>query len=115
MLENFDYDTKIADETNHCMTNVHSTSETVEEVGEAEIYTNFNKKKVWPNEDYFVVFVKKTIHTIIFSLDEVSGKTNQYIVHAEDINEFVFDEVDPDLVWTCEPVKGERLIKNGGY
>lgn len=109
------YDTILQDETNHCMTNVNSTSEPYEEVGETEVYTDFNKRKVWPKEDYFVVFVKKTIHTIIFSLDEVSDKTNQYIVHAEDISDFVFDEVDPDLVWTCEPVKGERLIQNGGY
>ncbi|MGM0183388.1 hypothetical protein IGK74_002353 [Enterococcus sp. AZ150] len=116
MLEIFDYDSKLADESYGCMTNVNSTSDhSYVEVGETEVYTDFRKKEVYPDEDYFVVFVKKTIHTIIFSLDEVSDKTNQYIVHAEELCDFVFDEKDPELVWTCEPTKGKRLIENGGY
>ncbi|HIZ53087.1 MAG TPA: hypothetical protein IAA20_03990 [Candidatus Enterococcus avicola] len=82
-----------------------------DEYGEEQLRTTFKPKTVHKDDDLFIVFVKKSILTVIFDLDEVYKKTNQYLVHAEDIAEFVFDEKDTDLIWSCEPVKGWELLQ----
>jgi len=79
--------------------------------GIEQLMTSFRPRVVCPDDDLFVVFVKKTPSTVIFDLDEIYDKTNQYLVHAEDVAEFVFDEKDKDLVWSCEPVKGKELLQ----
>lgn len=79
--------------------------------GDEQLMTSFRPRIVDRNDDLFIVFVKKTISTVIFDLDEIYDKTNQYLVHAEDIAEFVFDEKDTDLIWSCEPVKGKDLLQ----
>lgn len=63
------------------------------------------------NEEYFIVLVKKGYSIVILRTDEVEESTNRYIVHAEDIAEFCFDEKDSELVWVCEPVLGKDLIE----
>lgn len=92
-----------------------STENSNIEVSVKEIHTSFNKKKVFPNEEYYVVFLKKANDEAVFSLNEVYDHTDQYIVHAEDLNEFIFDKKNLDSVWTCEPVMGKKLTENGGY
>ena len=82
-----------------------------DEYGEEQLRTSFKPKTVHEDDDLFIVFVKKTISTVIFDLDEFYAKTNQYLVHAEDIAEFVFDEKDTDLIWSCEPLKGKDLLQ----
>lgn len=67
------------------------------------------------NEEYFIVLVKKGYSIVILRTDEVEESTNRYIVHAEDIAEFCFDEKDHELIWACVPISGEALLKQEGY
>lgn len=72
-------------------------------------------RPVSKHEEYFIVYIKKSPSIVIFSLDEVELCTNRYIVHAEDVAEFCFDEKDSELIWACVPISGEALLKQEGY
>ena len=67
------------------------------------------------NEEYFIVLVKKGYSIVILRTDEIEESTNRYIVHAEDIAEFCFDEKDHELIWACVTISGEALLKQEGY
>ena len=105
----FDYDKVLSDESSQLMTNVQQFVG-LDEYEEERIMTTFKPKAVNADDELFIVFVKPNHGTIIFSLDEVYDKTIQHLVHAEDIAEFIFEEVDKDLVWSAEPVLGKELI-----
>lgn len=105
----FNFDKTLADETNQAMTNIHQFKG-LDEYEEERIMTTFKPKAVNPDDELFIVFVKRNHGTVIFTLDEVYDKTTQYLVLAEDIAEFIFDEVDKDLVWSAEPVLGKDLM-----
>lgn len=106
----FDYDKVLSDESSQLMTNVQQFVG-LDEYEEERIMTTFKPKAVNPDDELFIVLVKPNRMTIIFSLDEVYDKTTQYLVHAEDIAEFIFEEVDKDLVWSAEPVIGKDLMQ----
>lgn len=82
----------------------------MDEYNEKRTMTSFKPRAIKADDELFIVFVKANHNTVIFTLDEVYEKTTQYLVHAEDICEFVFDEKDKDLVWSAEPVLGKELI-----
>lgn len=105
-----DYDKLMQDESSHVMSNIHQFKG-FDEYKEERIMTSYKPRAVNANDELFIVFVKPNPGTIIFSLDEVYQKTKQYLVHAEDICEFIFDEKDKDLVWSAEPVLGKDLIE----
>lgn len=105
----FDYDKALQDETNQTMTNINQFKG-LDEYEEERIMATFKPKAVNADDELFIVFVKPNRMTIIFTLDEVYDKTTQYLVHAEDIAEFVFEEKDKDLIWSAEPVLGKDLM-----
>jgi len=63
----------------------------------------------------FIVLVKKGYSIVILRTDEIEESTNRYIVHAEDIADFCFDEKDHELIWACVPISGKTLLKQEGY
>ena len=81
-----------------------------DEYNEKRIMTSFKPRAIKADDELFIVFVKANYNTVIFTLDEVYEKTIQYLVHAEDICEFVFDEKDKDLIWSAEPILGRDLM-----
>lgn len=83
----------------------------MDEYNEKRIMTSFKPRAINADDELFIVFVKPNHGTVIFTLDEVYEKTIQYLVHAEDIAEFVFDEKDKDLIWSAEPVLGKDLMR----
>lgn len=74
-----------------------------------------NGRPISKNEEYFIVLVKKGYSIVILRTDEVEESTHRYIVHAEDIADFCFDEKDHELIWACVPVSGKALLKQEGY
>ena len=102
------YDNILQDEENQAMPNERFKS--VDNEDKEVLMTTFKPRVVQADDELFIVFVKHNRNTVIFSLDEVYDKTNQYLVHAEDISDFVFDEKDKELVWSAEPVLGKDLM-----
>ena len=80
-----------------------------DEYGEKRFMSYFDKP-IKPNDEIFRVLVKKSPSVTIFSLDEIGEATNEYFVHAEDINEFIFDEKEYDLIYLAEPLKGKDVL-----
>lgn len=75
-----------------------------------ELLKDTKGRRISKNEEYFIVYIKKSPSIVIFSLDDVEECTNRYIVHEEDVAEFCFDEKDSELVWLCEPILGKDLM-----
>ena len=96
------YDDLMSDPEYHQPKNKHIRKD---EYGEKRFMSYFDKP-IKPNDEIFSVLVKKSPGITIFSLDEIGEATNEYFVHAEDINEFIFDEKDYDLIYLAEPLKG---------
>lgn len=105
----FNFDKALQDETSHVLPNIRQFVG-ADEYGEERIMTTFKPKVVNDDDELFIVFVKPNRNTIIFSLDEIYDKTRQELVLAEDIAEYVFDEIDKDLIWSTEPVIGKDLM-----
>ena len=105
----FDYDKAISDPDNHLFANLNSKHIRKDEYGEKRFMSYFDKT-IKPNDEIFRVLVKKSPGITIFSLDEIGEATNEYFVHAEDINEFIFDEKDYDLIYLAEPLKGKDVL-----
>lgn len=77
--------------------------------GEMRLMSYFNRV-IYAYDEFYRVLIKKTPSTIIHNLDEVESKTNEYLVHAEDINELVFDEKEYRLLWSMEAFKGKDVL-----
>lgn len=105
----FNYDKAIADTENDIF--LRNTFVGRDEYDEERIMTSFKPRAVNKEDELFIVFVKPNCNTVIFTLDEVYEKTIQYLVHAEDICEFIFDEKDKDLIWSAEPILGKDLME----
>ena len=105
----FNYDKAMSDPDNHLFTNLNSSHIRKDEYGEERLMSYFDKP-ILPNEEIFRVLVKKMPSITIFSIDDVSDATVEYLVHAEDINEFIFDEKDYSLVYLAEPLKGKDVL-----
>ena len=103
------YDNAMSDPDNHSFMNLNSQHVRKDEYGEKRLMSYFDKV-ILPTHEIYRVLVKKTPNTVIFSLDEISESTNEYLVHAEDINEFVFDEKEYDLIYLTEPLKGKDVL-----
>ena len=81
----------------------------LDEYGETRLMTYFNRV-IWPEDEFYRVLIKKTPNTIIHSLDEIESKTNEYLVHAEDVSDLVFDEKDYKLLWGMQAFKGKDVL-----
>lgn len=104
----FNYDKAMADTNNDIF--LRDKFIGMDEYNEKRIMTSFKPRSINADDELFIVFIKPNHTTVIFTLDEVYEKTIQYLVHAEDICEFVFDEKDKDLIWSAEPVTGKDLM-----
>ena len=81
----------------------------LDEYGETRLMTYFNKP-IRDYDEFYRVLIKKTPNTVIHNLDEVEDKTNEYLVHAEDVNDLVFDEKDYELLWGMQAFKGKDVL-----
>lgn len=79
-------------------------------IGIVGFTSDYKSRPILPTDDLFRVLVKKGHETIIFSMDDICENTNEYIVHAEDIADFIFDEKDYQLVLLAEPIKGSDIL-----
>jgi hypothetical protein len=88
----FDFDKALSNPENEVLSNIQQFVG-LDEYKEKRIMTTFKPKAVNADDKLFIVFVKPNRMTIIFTLDEVYDKTTQYLVHAEDIAEFSYEDL----------------------
>jgi len=82
----------------------------VSNITENALKTDFKPRIIYEDDELYRVFVKKNPNIIVFDTQDLEKYCNVYLVLAEDINDFVFDEKDPDLLWALEPVLGKDLM-----
>lgn len=101
----FNYDKAMADTNSDVFQRVKQPDSVI-----IKCLSDYKQRPILPTDDLFRVLVKKGHGTVIFSMDDICDNTNEYIIHAEDIVEFIFDEKDYQLVLLAEPIKGSDIL-----